>query len=82
MRGINRRQVLVVAAGLLLVALLLSACAQNGGDPYQTGQTVRQQVDLVMKDLGQFAAGFCSASLLPGLAAVVLAWFAATRSGK
>lgn len=82
MKNINQRQVLAVAAGLLLVALLLSACAQNGGDPYQTGQTVRQQVDLVMKDLGQFAAGFCSASLLPGVAAVVLAWFAATYSRK
>ena len=78
----NRRRVLVVAASLLLVAVVLSACAQSGVDPYQAGQAVRQQVDQLMKDLGQFAAGFCSASLLPGIVAVVVAWFAAVRSSK
>ena len=78
----NRWRVLVVVASLLLVAVVLSACAQSGVDPYQAGQAVRQQVDQLMKDLGQFAAGFCSASLLPGIVAVVVAWFAAVRSSK
>ncbi|MEZ4770297.1 MAG: hypothetical protein R2844_17955 [Caldilineales bacterium] len=82
MEGNNRRRMLVAIAGLLLVVLLLSACAQSGGDPYQAGQTVRQQVDVMMEDLGQFAAGFCSASLVPGVAALAVAWFAATRSSK
>ncbi len=80
MQDITRRQALAVVVGVLLVAVTLSGCAQNGGDPYQAGQSVRQQVDLMMRDLGQFAAGFCSASLLPGIAALAVAWFAASRS--
>ncbi len=80
--GSSNRQGRVVMAvvSLLLVAVLVSACQENGG-AYQAGQAFRQQVDIALADAGQFIAGFCSSAALPGLAAVVVAWFAANRRG-
>lgn len=75
----NRRMV-IVAASFLLAAVLLSACQQSGGDPFQSGQFARQQVDIFLEDAGRFVAGFCSASLLPGVFALGIAWLAAIRS--
>lgn len=77
MKGNHRG--LMLAASLLLVAALASACQQTGADPFQAGQVFRDQVDIVLQDAGRFIAGFCSSAVLPGVLAVVVVWFAATR---
>lgn len=75
------RRAVVMTASLLLAAILVSACQQTGGDPFQAGQVFRDQVDIVLADTGRFIAGFCSSAALPGLAAVVVTWFASSRRG-
>lgn len=81
MKGDKQRRILVVTASLLLAAVVISACQQNGVDLYQAGQAFRDQVDIVLADAGRFISGFCSSAALPGLAAAVVVWFASRRGG-
>jgi hypothetical protein len=65
----NRRvapMVLVILA-LLMAAVLLTACTIVLPDDlsYEGGQIARDYFDRLMDQVGQFIAGFCSASALP-----------------
>jgi hypothetical protein len=61
--------VLVLWVGLTVT--LLATCGAPGSDPYQAGQAFRQQVDDLLRTSGEFVAGFCTASIVPALLAVV-----------
>ena len=70
------RIVLMVGVALVLVALTASGCGESGLDPFQAGQAFREELNNLMREAGQFIAGFCSASILPGL---IAAWFLLIR---
>lgn len=76
MKPFTPRTAFIVIAIVVLAVTMLSACQEPGQDPYQAGQQMREQVDQAMQELGQFVAGFCSASpvslLLVGLAALLI----------
>lgn len=79
MLGLTYRRLVLALVVLVLVTLVLTACQSPGEDPFQAGQQFREQVDQLMREVGEFVAGFCSASLLPVLATGLAAF--ALRKG-